>query len=74
VDVNTVDSFQGREKEIIVISCVRASSQAEENLVGGIGFITSLSRINVSVTRAQEVLVICGHFPTLQRDGTWRDL
>ncbi len=34
VDVNTVDSFQGREKDIIVISCVRASSQAEENLVG----------------------------------------
>jgi superfamily I DNA and/or RNA helicase len=54
VDVNTVDSFQGREKDIIVISCVRASSQAEENLVGGIGFITSLSRINVAVTRAKE--------------------
>ncbi|XP_046463247.1 uncharacterized protein LOC124209338 isoform X2 [Daphnia pulex] len=74
VDVNTVDSFQGREKDIIVISCVRASSQAEENLVGSIGFITSLSRINVSVTRAKEMLVICGHFLTLQRDGTWRDL
>ncbi|EFX90208.1 hypothetical protein DAPPUDRAFT_94481 [Daphnia pulex] len=73
VEVNTVDSFQGKEKDIIIISCVRAS-QALQNFGGGIGFIFSKQRINVALTRPKESLIVCGHFPTLITDETWRSL
>ncbi|XP_057368636.1 uncharacterized protein LOC130689698 isoform X2 [Daphnia carinata] len=72
VEVNTVDSFQGREKDIVIVSCVRA--REPRHISGDIGFVSSLQRLNVALTRAKESLVVCGHFQTLQMNETWRDL
>ena len=70
--MNTVDSFQGREKDIVIVSCVRA--REVRNLGGDIGFVSSLQRMNVAMTRAKESLIVCGHFQTLQTNETWHDL
>lgn len=69
VEVNTVDSFQGREKDIVIVSCVRARESG-----GDIGFISSLQRMNVALTRAKETLIVCGHFQTLQVNESWNNL
>ena len=57
VEVNTIDGFQGREMEIIILSLVRNNSQ------GRIGHLGAKSRLNVSLSRAQELLIIVGHRP-----------
>lgn len=68
VEVNTVDGFQGREKDVIVFSCVRASAR------GGIGFLKDIRRLNVAITRARFCLFVVGHVETLKRDETWAAL
>jgi senataxin len=60
VAVNTVDGFQGGERDIIVISCVRAGGH-------GIGFLDERERLNVALTRARFCLVVVGHTDTLQK-------
>ena len=66
--MNTVDGFQGKEKDYIIISCVRANEQQ------GIGFLSDFRRLNVAITRARYGVFIIGHSPTLQRNELWRDL
>lgn len=70
VDFNTVDGFQGQEKDIIILSCVRASMSSTS-----IGFLADVRRMNVALTRARSSLFIIGHAPTLRRsDNTWKQI
>ncbi|GLB38538.1 putative SEN1 N terminal [Lyophyllum shimeji] len=70
VDFNTVDGFQGQEKDIIILSCVRSGPGLQS-----IGFLSDYRRMNVALTRARSSLFILGNAPTLERsDNTWRDI
>ncbi|KAG0231048.1 DEAD-box type RNA helicase [Actinomortierella wolfii] len=68
IDFNTVDGFQGQEKDLIIFSCVRASS------AGSVGFLADIRRMNVALTRARQSLFILGHADTLRREPIWGDL
>ena len=59
IQVQTVDGFQGQEKDIIIISLVRSNSKQE------IGFLKDLRRMNVAITRARKKLIIVGDSSTL---------
>ena len=61
ISVNTVDGFQGQERDIIVISMVRSNDE------GQIGFLRDLRRMNVAITRARMKLIILGNKDTLTR-------
>lgn len=69
IEVNTVDGFQGREKDIIIASTVRASE-------GSIGFLADIRRMNVMLTRARTNMWIVGHSSTLTKDPSspWAQL
>ena len=75
VRVSTVDSFQGQEQDVIVISCVR-SGTGERNMgsaAGGIGFLNDYRRMNVALTRAKYAVVVVGDATWLSRYGKhWR--
>ena len=67
--IESVDGFQGMEKNYIIISTVRSNPE------GSIGFLTSKKRLNVALTRPRKGLIILGNGQTLsKRDGIWRDL
>lgn len=68
IDFNTTDAFQGRESEIIIFSCVRASP------AGGIGFLQDIRRMNVGLTRAKSSLFVLGNSQSLVRGQFWRKL
>lgn len=59
ITVNTVDGFQGQERDVIVISLVRSNEQ------GDIGFLRDLRRMNVAITRARMKLILIGNRSTL---------
>ncbi|KAK4705650.1 hypothetical protein P7C70_g550, partial [Phenoliferia sp. Uapishka_3] len=65
---NTVDGFQGQEKDIIIISCVRAGPGGE------VGFVRDARRMNVALTRAKSSVFIFGHSARLCSDPTWAAL
>ena len=62
VEVDSVDGFQGREKEAVVISLVRSNAEGE------IGFLADTRRTNVALTRARRSLVVIGDSATLSSD------
>ncbi|KAL7443031.1 hypothetical protein ACHAXM_008765, partial [Skeletonema potamos] len=68
IEVNSVDAFQGREKEIILVSCVRSSETQ------GIGFLSDPRRLNVALTRARLGLVLLGNPRVLSKNPLWAAL
>jgi superfamily I DNA and/or RNA helicase len=68
ITVNTVDGFQGQERDIIVISLVRNNNE------GQIGFLRDLRRMNVAITRARMKLFIMGDSNTMTRHPFYRKL
>jgi len=81
IDVNTIDGFQGREKDIIIFSTVRSDISSNNNNnhhhhhgYSNIGFVSDERRLNVAITRAKKLLIIVGNSLTLSRDSTWNNL
>ena len=68
ISVNTVDGFQGQERDVIVISLVRSNDE------GQIGFLRDLRRMNVAITRARMKLIILGDVATLTRHPFYKRL
>ena len=68
ISVNTVDGFQGQERDVILISLVRSNDE------GQIGFLNDLRRMNVAITRARMKLIILGDVDTLTRHPFYKKL
>lgn len=68
ITISTVDGFQGQERDVILISLVRANDN------GDIGFLRDLRRMNVAITRARMKLIILGDVPTLTRHPFYKRL
>ena len=68
ISVNTVDGFQGQERDVILISLVRSNDE------GQIGFLKDLRRMNVSMTRARMKLIILGNKDTMTKHPFYKKL
>ncbi|UOY10313.1 IGHMBP2 family helicase [Methanonatronarchaeum sp. AMET6-2] len=68
LEIKTVDGFQGREKEVIVVSLVRSNPEQK------IGFLKDLRRLNVTITRARRKLILIGDSETLRTHKAYRKL
>lgn len=68
ITVNTVDAFQGQERDVIMISMVRGNDE------GRIGFLNDLRRMNVAITRARMKLIVIGDAGTLSHSKFYRRL
>ena len=66
VQIQTIDSFQGQERDIIYISLVRSNSE------GDIGFLKDYRRMNVAMTRAKKKLVVIGDSATIGHDSFYK--
>ena len=67
ISVNTIDSFQGQERDIVYISLTRSNTE------GAIGFLSDIRRMNVAMTRARKKLVIIGDSATLASSPFYAD-
>ncbi|KAK8677908.1 hypothetical protein V6N13_143428 [Hibiscus sabdariffa] len=65
--INTVDAFQGQERDVIIMSCVRASNH-------GVGFVADIRRMNVALTRARRALWVMGNASALVQSDDWAAL
>lgn len=68
ISVNTVDGFQGQERDVILISLVRSNDE------GQIGFLKDLRRMNVAMTRARMKLIILGNKDTMTKHPFYKKL
>jgi len=75
VFVDTVESFQGQEKDIIIFSCVRSQRAAADDIKkANLGFLVDTRRLNVALTRAKLCCVIVGNSQTLRSHKIWKQL
>ena len=65
--INSVDGFQGQEREIIIFNCVRSNHRKS------VGFLKDCRRLNVAITRPKHFLFVIGNSKTLKNDDTWKD-
>ena len=68
LEINSIDSFQGREKDFIILSTVRSSKS------GGIGFLNNERRLNVALTRAKFGMIVLGNANVLKQNTFWNNL
>jgi superfamily I DNA and/or RNA helicase len=66
VEVDTVNGFQGREKEVVLVSLVRSNDRGE------VGFLDEPRRFNVALTRARRKAVVVGDADTVARGDVFR--
>lgn len=73
VVVSSVDGFQGQERDVMILSCVRASAdeRASSTARAAVGFLDDTRRMNVGLTRAKYSCWVIGHAPTLQNSEHW---
>jgi senataxin len=69
IEIATVDSFQGKEKDIIILSTVRGCPESNS-----VGFLADVRRMNVALTRAKQGLFVVGKTQTLQTNQIWNSL
>lgn len=73
VDVGCVEDYQGREMRVIILSCVRARTRfIAEDSEKGLGLIHERKRMNVSITRAKELLIVIGNAQLMGQDPYWK--
>ena len=69
VEINTVDAFQGREKDIVIFNCVRSNTIS--SVQGSLGFLTDVRRLNVAISRPRHFLFVVGNSQTLLKCKAW---
>ena len=74
IEINTVDSYQGREKEIMIFNCVRSNDIQAEEPYKSLGFLVDERRLNVAITRPKNFLFVIGNSTTLMKSPTWSEL
>mmetsp|Transcript_1814 Transcript_1814/g.2599 ORF Transcript_1814/g.2599 Transcript_1814/m.2599 type:complete len:199 (+) Transcript_1814:2964-3560(+) len=72
IEINTVDAFQGREKDIVIFNCVRSNTLS--SIQGSLGFLTDVRRLNVAITRPRHFLFMVGNSQTLLKCETWAEM
>jgi superfamily I DNA and/or RNA helicase len=68
IEIDTVDSFQGREKDLIIFSLVRSNPDNR------IGFLKDMRRLNVSLTRAKKKLIVVGDRKTIEQHDLYKTM
>ena len=66
IEIDSVDGFQGREKEAVIISLVRSNREGE------VGFLADARRMNVALTRARRKLIVIGDSATITSHGFYQ--